>query len=240
MKNRLSLIVAVIFFATVALAAAQSNPPAQKSQTPAGATQTPSFDPALLTPAALNAKAPATFDVKFVTTKGEFTAHITREWSPRGTDRFYNLVKHHYFDGCPFFRVIPGFMAQFGLTPYPEVNKAWMNANIPDDPVKESNTRGKITFAEAGPDTRSTQVFVNYGNNAGLDKQGFAPIGEVTEGMEVVEKFVSKYGGNPDQEKITLQGRAYLRQYMPDLDYVNTARIAAAAIPPMVPKNPGD
>jgi cyclophilin family peptidyl-prolyl cis-trans isomerase len=222
MKNRLSAFLAVIFFAAAALAAAQSNPPASRGQSAP-------FDPALLTPSALTARAPAEFDVKFVTTKGEFTVHITREWAPRGADRFYNLVKHHYFDGCPFFRVIAGFMAQFGLTPYPEVNKAWMNANIQDDPAKASNTRGKASFAMAGPNTRSTQLFINFADrNAQLDKSGFAPLGEVTAGMEVVDKLNSEYGDNADQGKITMEGRAFLKSKMPNLDYMNTVRLVAA------------
>jgi peptidyl-prolyl cis-trans isomerase A (cyclophilin A) len=238
MKIRNLAFLAVILCAAVAFAAAQSNPPASRGT--AQSTGAAKFDPALLTPAALNARAPAEFDVKFVTTKGEFTVHVTREWAPRGADRVYNLVMHHYFDGCPFFRVIPGFMAQFGLTPYPEVNKAWMNANIPDDAVKKSNTRGKMSFAMAGPNTRSTQLFINFADrNASLDSQGFAPLGEVTNGIEVVEKFNSEYGGNPDQEKITLQGGAYLRQAMPHLDYINSARLVAAPAA-AAPKTPGN
>jgi peptidyl-prolyl cis-trans isomerase A (cyclophilin A) len=226
--------------AAVALAAAQSNPVTRPPNSRGGQMppNTMLFDPALLTPAALNAKAPETFDVKFVTTKGEFVIHVTRDWAPHGADRFYNLVKHHYFDACPFFRVIPTFMAQFGLTPYPEVNKAWMNANIPDDAVKQTNTRGKITFATAGPNTRSTQLFINFGNNARLDKDHFAPIGEVISGMDVVDKLNGQYGDTADQDKITFQGRAYLKQAMPNLDYMNTVRLVAA--PAAAPKTPGN
>jgi peptidyl-prolyl cis-trans isomerase A (cyclophilin A) len=223
MKNRVSAFIAVVMLAALTLAITFSNAPATNAQAPA-------FDQALLTPTALNEHAPAAFDVKFVTTKGEFTVHISREWAPHGADRFYNLVKHHYFDGCPFFRVIAGFMAQFGLTPYPEVNKAWMNANIQDDPVKASNTRGKITFAQtSAPNSRSTQLFINFANqNAQLDKQGFAPIGEVTSGMDVVDKLNSEYGDHADQEKITMQGGPYLKQAMPHLDYMNTVRLVGA------------
>jgi peptidyl-prolyl cis-trans isomerase A (cyclophilin A) len=223
MKNRLAAFLAVSIFGAAALAIVFSNSPVTNAQAPA-------FDPALLTPSALTERAPAAFDVKFVTTKGEFTVHISREWAPHGADRFYNLVKHHYFDGCPFFRVIAGFMAQFGLTPYPEVNKAWMNANIPDDPVKASNTRGKITFAQTGaPNSRSTQLFINYADrNAQLDSQHFSPIGEVTSGMEVVDKLDSEYGDNADQGAITMQGGPYLKKAMPHLDYMNTVRLVAA------------
>jgi peptidyl-prolyl cis-trans isomerase A (cyclophilin A) len=218
MKNRLIALFAVVLFAAAAIAAAQ--------------TQKTPFDPALLTPAALTAKAPAEFDVKFVTTKGEFVIHITRAWAPNGADRFYNLAKHHYFDGCAFFRVIrkpQPFMAQFGLTPYPAVNKAWMSANIPDDPVKSSNTRGKVTFAaQTAPNTRSTQMFINFGNNAFLDQSRFAPFGEVTSGMDVVDKINDEYVERPDQEKITLEGQAYLAKNFPNLDYIKTARIETA------------
>ncbi|HUK31049.1 MAG TPA: peptidylprolyl isomerase [Candidatus Acidoferrum sp.] len=222
MKNRLSAFLAFVLFAVAALGVAFSNAPATNAQAPA-------FDPILLTPSKLIERAPAEFDAKFVTTKGEFTVRVTREWAPRGADRFYNLVKHHYFDACPFFRVISGFMAQFGLTPYPEVNKAWMNANIQDDPVKASNTRGKMSFAMAGPNTRSTQLFINFANrNAQLDKSGFAPIGEVSSGMEVVDKLNSEYGDHADQEKITMEGGAFLKRAMPHLDYMNTVRLVAA------------
>jgi peptidyl-prolyl cis-trans isomerase A (cyclophilin A) len=220
MKNRLSAFLALVLFAVVGLGVAFSNPSATNAQAPA-------FDPILLTPSKLIERAPAEFDAKFVTTKGEFTVHVKREWAPHGADRFYNLVKHHYFDACPFFRVISGFMAQFGLTPYPEVNKAWMNANIQDDPVKASNTRGKITFAQTNqPNTRATQLFINYADrNAQLDKSGFAPIGEVTSGMEVVDKLNSEYGDHADQEKITMEGGAFLKRAMPHLDYMNTVRL---------------
>jgi peptidyl-prolyl cis-trans isomerase A (cyclophilin A) len=232
MKNRLIALFSVVLFAAAAFAAAQT----QTQKTP--------FDPALLTPAALNAKAPAEFDVKFVTTKGEFTVHVTRDWAPHGADRFYNLVKHQYLDGCAFFRVIrkpQPFMAQFGLTPYPEVNKAWTSASIPDDPVKSSNTRGKVTFAaQTAPNTRSTQLFINFGNNTFLDQSRFAPFGEVTSGMDVVDKINDEYVERPDQEKITLEGQAYLTKNFPNLDYIKTARIVAAPATPPTPKSPGN
>ncbi len=247
MKNRLCTFLAVVLIAAVALAAAQSNPPASKAPSANRGHDLPPntmlFDPALLTPAALNAKAPDTFDVKFVTSKGEFVVHVTRDWAPHGADRFYNLVKHHYFDGCAFFRVIRTprpFMAQFGLTPYPEVNKAWMNANIPDDVVKQSNTRGKVTFAaQSNPNTRSTQFFINFGDNVFLDQSRFAPFGEVISGMDVVDKISGEYGESPDQEKITMEGQAYLKQNFPNLDYIRTARVVTAPAPAAAPKSPG-
>jgi len=231
-----------IFFVGAVLAAVaisgggQSNPPATNfSATLRGASQSSTsaqFDPALLTPSALNAKAPDTFDVKFVTSKGEFIVRVTRAWAPHGADRFYNLVQHHYYDGCAFFRVIRGFMAQFGLTPFPEVNKAWMNADIPDDVVRQSNTRGKVTFAAGGdPNTRSTQLFINFVNNSRLDPMRFAPIGEVVSGMNVVDKINDEYVERPDQGKITFEGGPYLRKEFPNLDYIKTARIVAAPAP---------
>src|ERR1700742_3864975 len=133
--------------------------------------------PSLLNPASLNATAPATFDVKITTTKGDVTIHVTRSWAPLGADRFYNLVKAGYFTDVAFFRVLSGFMAQFGVSPDPAIARVWMNANIKDDKVSQSNTRGRITFATAGPNTRTTQLFINYRDNSSLDGQGFAPFG---------------------------------------------------------------
>src|SRR5258706_6605585 len=177
-------------------AAAQTPPPAKKpgpsAKAPAAGKSTP-FDPALLHPETMRAKAPDTYDVKFVTTAGDFTIKVTRAWAPNGADRFYNLVRHHFYDGAAFFRVLPGFMAQFGLSAYPEISHAWEQANIKDDPVVQSNARGYITYAMAGPNTRTTQVFINYGNNQRLDRDGFAAFGQVTEGMDVVDKL---YGGS--------------------------------------------
>ena len=138
---------------------------------------------ALLNPASLHEQAPAEFTVKFVTTKGDFTVKVTRAWAPLGADRFYNLAKHHFFDNAAFFRVVPGFIVQFGLSADPKVARVWRAANFKDDKVTQSNKRGTITFATAGPNTRTTQLFINFGNNAGLDGQGFSPFGEVTDGM---------------------------------------------------------
>ena len=195
-------------------------------------------DPALLHPATLKAQAPAEYDVKFVTTKGDFVVHVTRAWAPQGADRFYNLVNHHYYDGATFFRFVDGFVVQFGLTGNPAVNKAWTDANIKDDPVKSSNKPGFITFAMAGPNTRTTQVFINLGDNSRLDGMGFAPFGEVTSGMEVVKTFYSGYADAPTshQGEITNEGKAYLDKNFPKLDSIKTATIvapggAAAAAP---------
>jgi peptidyl-prolyl cis-trans isomerase A (cyclophilin A) len=181
----------------------------------------------LLHPSALHAKAPAVYRASFVTTKGTFVVTVHRAWSPRGADRFYNLVQAHFFDGVTFFRVVKGFVVQFGISPDPAVSKAWRTATIKDDPVKTSNTPGTITFADAGPQTRTTQVFVNLGNNASLDAQGFSPFGKVTSGMAVVDKLYGGYGDQPtgDQQQMSTQGNAFLRKTFPKLDGIRTARI---------------
>jgi len=186
-------------------------------------------DPALLHPATLTAKAPETYDVKFETTKGDVIVKVTRAWAPIGADRFYNLVKHGFYDGAPFFRVVPGFVVQFGLNGDPAVNKVWQNANIKDDSVKQSNKPGMLVFATAGPNTRTTQLFINLGNNAGLDGQGFAPFGEVTTGMDIVQKIYSGYGERPDQGAITSQGRAYVEKNFPNIDSIKKATVVTAA-----------
>jgi peptidyl-prolyl cis-trans isomerase A (cyclophilin A) len=189
---------------------------------------------ALLNPAALHEQAPAEFTVKFVTTKGDFTVKVTRAWSPLGADRFYNLAKHQYFDNAAFFRVVPGFIVQFGLSADPKVSRAWRAANIRDDKVTQSNKRGTITYAMAGPNTRTTQLFINFANNAGLDGQGFSPFGEVTDGMAVVDQLYSGYGERPDQGQIQDKGKAYLDQNFPKLDVIKSTAVepaTAAAAP---------
>ena len=185
-------------------------------------------------PARLTATAPETFKVRFDTTKGKFTVEVTRSLSPNGADRFYNLVRSGFFTDIAFFRVIPGFMCQFGIHGDPAVSAKWRDANITDDPVKGSNTRGTITFATAGPNTRTTQLFINFGDNVGLDGQGFSPFGKVTEGMDVVDKINSEYGegapqGNgPDQGRVQMEGNAYLKKDFPNLDYIKSATIVPA------------
>jgi peptidyl-prolyl cis-trans isomerase A (cyclophilin A) len=188
---------------------------------------TPSPPPALLHPAKLTAKAPSVYGVVFTTTKGSFTVTVHRQWSPRGADRFYNLVRARFFDGDEFFRVVKGFVVQFGISGYPAVSSAWQNATIGDDAVKASNTRGTITFADAGPNTRTTQVFVNLGNNASLDGQGFSPFGRVTSGMSVVDKLYSGYGEAVTnlQGEIATQGNSFLRRRFPKLDRILRARV---------------
>ena len=192
---------------------------------------TPAPPPALLHPASLKAKAPATFAVEFDTTKGTFVVTVHRSLAPRGADRFYNLVKAHFFDGNEFFRVVKGFVVQFGISGYPKVSAAWQNANIPDDPVKGSNTVATITYADAGPNTRTTQVFINLANNAAnLDGQGFAPFGKVTTGMAVLNKLYAGYDDKPTnlQPQIASQGNAFLKKRFPKLDSVIRARIVQA------------
>jgi peptidyl-prolyl cis-trans isomerase A (cyclophilin A) len=176
-------------------------------------------------PSKLTAKAPETYKAKFDTSAGTFVIEVHRAWAPKGADRFYNLVKNGFYDGCRFFRVVPGFMVQFGINGNPAIQSNWRNANITDDPVKESNKRGYVTFATGGPNTRTTQVFINFQNNAGLDRQGFAPFGEVTTGMDVVDKINAQYREQPNQAQIQSQGNAYLNKSFPKLDYVKTATI---------------
>jgi peptidyl-prolyl cis-trans isomerase A (cyclophilin A) len=179
----------------------------------------------LKNPASLTARAPATYKVRFDTSAGPFVVEVHRDWAPRGADRFYNLVRNGYYDGARFFRVLPNFMVQFGINGDPSLNRIWQTAKIQDDPVKESNLRGYVTFATAGPNTRTTQVFVNYKNNSSLDRQGFAPFGQVVEGMEVVDKINAQYREQPQQGKIQAEGNAYLNSNFPKLDYVKKATI---------------
>jgi peptidyl-prolyl cis-trans isomerase A (cyclophilin A) len=177
-------------------------------------------------PAELSQHAPAKFQIVFETSKGDFVMEIYREWSPHGADRLYYLVQNGFYDGVRFFRVIDGFMAQFGLHGDPNVNKAWREMNIPDDPVKESNLRGYVSYAKSNfPNTRNTQLFINYGNNSGLDDQGFSPVGKVIQGMDVVDRLYSGYDDalGRNQGLIHQGGNEYLNTNFPDLDYINKA-----------------
>jgi peptidyl-prolyl cis-trans isomerase A (cyclophilin A) len=185
----------------------------------------------LLNPSALTAKAPDVYEVKFETTKGDFVIQVTRAWAPLGADRFYNLAANKFFDDASFFRVLSGFVVQFGLHADPQVSNVWRSASLKDDPVTQSNRPGYITFATAGPNTRTTQVFVNLGNNAQLDSMGFAPFGLVTQGMDVVKQLYSGYGEGapsgrgPDQGAVSSQGKPYLDKNYPKLDSIKTATI---------------
>jgi peptidyl-prolyl cis-trans isomerase A (cyclophilin A) len=188
--------------------------------------------PSLLHPATLKAKAPAEFKVAFVTTCGNFTVLVHRDWAPLGADRFYNLARNGFFTNAAFFRVIPRFVAQFGLSPNPAVSKVWQDAKIQDDPVKQSNKRGTLVFAMAGPNTRTTQFFLNFQDNTRLDGMGFAPFGEVVEGMETVDKIYPGYGESPQQDLITEQGDAYLTKNFRDLDKIKSARVVPPTTAP--------
>jgi peptidyl-prolyl cis-trans isomerase A (cyclophilin A) len=156
---------------------------------------------------------------------------VHRDWAPLGADRFYNLVRYGYFTNAAFFRVVPGFVVQFGLSADPAVNKAWKTATIQDDPVVQSNKRGNLVFATGGPNTRTTQLFINYADNGRLDGMGFAPFGSVVEGMDVVDKIFPAYGESPQQDQIEEQGDAYLKANFRDIDRIKLARIVPA-VPP--------
>ncbi|MCX7641984.1 MAG: peptidylprolyl isomerase [Elusimicrobiales bacterium] len=185
----------------------------------------------LLNPQTLNEQAPAEFKVKFNTTKGSFITEVKREWAPKGVDRFYNLVKNGFYNDTAFFRVIKGFVAQFGINGNPKISEKWISATIEDEPVKISNTKGTISFATRGPNTRTTQLFINYVDNLRLDSMGFTPFAKIIEGMDVVEKLYSDYGEGepygkgPSQIKIQNEGNDYLRKNFSKLDYIITAEI---------------
>lgn len=181
----------------------------------------------LRNPAALKEKAPDTFKANFDTSKGLIVIEVHRDWAPNGADRFYNLVKNGFFDDARFYRVIPGFMVQFGMNGNPAVTKAWDGAAIQDDPVKQSNTRGFVSFAALpSPNSRTTNLFINYGNNARLDASRFAPFGQVVTGMDVADKINAEYREQPQQDQIRGRGNAYLNQSFPKLDFIKTATIA--------------
>lgn len=172
--------------------------------------------------------APAVFKAKFDTSRGDFTLEIHRDWAPKGVDRFYDLLQKKFFDDARFFRVVSGFVVQFGINKDPKVSAEWRQANLEDDPVKESNTRGSIVYATAGKNTRTTQLFINLSDNLMLDTQGFAPFGKVIDGMSVVDHLYADYGDmapqgrGPDPMQIEYQGNAYLLSNFPRLDYVKT------------------
>jgi peptidyl-prolyl cis-trans isomerase A (cyclophilin A) len=191
----------------------------------------PAMSQGLTNPAALNAPAPAIYKAKFDTSKGAFEVEVHRDWAPAGADRFYNLVKNGFFDNARFFRVISGFMVQFGIHGDPAVSAQWRQARIPDDPGKQSNSRGTMTFATAGPNTRTTQVFINFADNSRLDRMGFAPFGQIVSGMNVVDSLYSGYGEGapsgqgPDQGRMQQEGNAYLMKDFGKLDYIKKATI---------------
>lgn len=184
----------------------------------------------------MKAQAPELFQARFETSNGGgFIVEVHREWAPRGADRFYNLVRHGFYDNCRFFRVVEGFMAQVGINGNPEIARAWRSGNIIDESVKMSNKRAYVTFAMGDqPHSRSTQIFINYRDNAYLDDSGFAPFGKVTKGMMIVDRLYSGYGDapprgrGPDQGRIQMEGNSYLEKEFPLLDYVKRAYIIEA------------
>ena len=180
---------------------------------------------------AVNLTAPADFKVKLETSKGDIVLHITRDWAPKGADRFYSLVKNGFYDECRFYRVLPKYVAQFGIHGDPTISAKWREVPVDDDPVKQKNTRGRLTFAKSGPNTRTTNLFLNLRDSTSLDSQGFAPIGEVVEGLEIADQLHSGYGDGapkgrgPSQKKIYEEGNAWLKKDFKDLDFIKTAKI---------------
>jgi peptidyl-prolyl cis-trans isomerase A (cyclophilin A) len=180
---------------------------------------------------AVNLTAPAEFKVKLETSKGDIVLKITRAWAPKGADRFYSLVKNGFYDECRFYRVLPKYVAQFGIHGDPAVSAKWREVPIDDDPVQQKNTRGRLTFAKSGPNTRTTNLFLNLKDSTSLDSQGFAPIGEVVEGLEIADLLHSGYGDGapkgrgPSQKRIYEEGNAWLKKDFKDLDYIKTAKI---------------
>jgi peptidyl-prolyl cis-trans isomerase A (cyclophilin A) len=228
-----ALTLAALALAIPTLAQTPAAPAKPKSTTAPKPAAAATYDHALLKPALLTAKAPDTYQVQFDTTRGIFTITVTRAWSPLGADRFYNLVKHHYFDNARFFRVLPNFVVQFGLSANPAVNAAWEKATIKDDPHVLSNNRGTLVFATAGPSTRTTQLFINLKDNGpSLDSQGFTPFGQVDgDGMKVVEMLYDQYGESAgmDQEGISKGGEKYIATKWPKLDTIKSATLIGAA-----------
>lgn len=203
-----------------------SQPPAPGP--PPGSVPPPAASPG---PGSSTEQVPATYKARFTTTKGDFVIQVQRDWAPRGADRFYNLIKAGFYDKVKFFRAIAGFMVQFGINGDPAVSRAWKESRIADDPVVKSNARGFITFATGGPNTRTTQVFINLVDNVRLDASGFSPFGQVVTGMEVVDSLYTEYGEGgprgrgPEQGRIEAEGNAYLERDFPRLDGVVTATI---------------
>ena len=205
----------ILLLVTGSVMLAQAPPPA-----PAAAPA-----PNLMNPSTLKAQAPDLYRVKFATTHGDFVVEVHRAWAPLGADRFYNLVVNNFFNDAAFFRYVPNFIVQFGLPANPAIGRVWQSANIKDDPVKHGNTKGTLVFATAGPNTRTTQFFINFADNTPLDGQGFAAFGQVVSGMNIAEGLYSGYGEKPDQGAITSQGKAYLDKNFPKIDSIKSATI---------------
>jgi cyclophilin family peptidyl-prolyl cis-trans isomerase len=212
-------LVAALCVSVIAIACAKDSPPPQGADSTSRA------------PASAATRAPDSFRVAFETTRGNFVVDVIRDWSPHGVDRFHELVNAGYFTDVAFFRVLPGFVAQFGMHGDPSVNKRWDDRPIADDSVVQSNKRGTIVFATAGPGTRANQFFVNFADNTSLDRQGFSPFGRVVQGMGVVDSMYAGYGEEPDQSRIGAEGNRYLKRYFPRLDYVKSATVVGPARP---------
>jgi peptidyl-prolyl cis-trans isomerase A (cyclophilin A) len=231
MKATRLLPLAALLFGAASFSTLRAEPAkdAKPTAAPAPAAAAPLTDPSKF-----NEKAPEGFKIKFTTTKGDVIIQVSRALSPNGADRFYNLVKGGFFTDIAFFRVIPGFMGQFGIHGDPAVAAAWRGAKIEDDKVKGSNIRGAITFAMAGPNTRTTQFFINLANNPNLDGSGFSPFGKVIEGMDVIDKINGEYGEGapngrgPEQGRVQAEGNAYLQKDFPRLDYIKSASVLPA------------
>ena len=198
------------------------------AELPAG---TPQSTPLTAPPLEVGGDEPqkGTFTVKVESSTGDFTIEVHRDWAPIGAERFYQLVKAGFYDECRYFRVVPGFMVQFGMNGDPAVQKEW-DRNIKDDRVTQSNKRSYVTFATSGKDSRTTQIFINFGDNSRLDPDGFAPFGIVTEGMENVDAINSKYRELPQQPSIEAAGNAYLQQSFPELDFVKKMSIVSETV----------
>ena len=181
----------------------------------------------LRNPAALTETAPASYKVNLDTSKGLIVIDVHRDWAPIAADRFYNLVKNGFYDDARFFRVVPNFMVQFGMNADPALTKVWSGVSMKDEPTKQGNKKGYVTFARtSAPNSRGTQLFINYKDNNFLDAQGFAAFGEVSKGMDIAEAINSQYGEKPNQGEITSSGNAYLTKEFPKLDFIKTATIA--------------
>lgn len=215
---------------TVSSAGAQDQAKADEAASPPAQTEKPAPNP-LQKPALANQKAPEKFRVQFDTTQGKIVLEVNRAWSPNGVDRFYNLVEIGFYEDIAFFRVIPNFMAQFGIHGTPAINRVWQRATIKDDPVVESNKRGMLSFAKTNrPNSRTTQIFINFGDNLNLDGMGFSPFARVVEGMDVVDKIYQvgeggPRGPGPSQRKIQQLGNPFLEKKFPKLDYIKGAKV---------------
>ena len=244
MKHLFLIMISALFFLGGLTSCSPSGKNAQEPQqtqnapapaeTPAPAAAAPAPAPAkvdeaalakLLQPDKLNETAPAQFIVDIQTTKGTIRVEMHRDWAPNGVDRFYNLVKSGFFTDIAMFRMVKGFVVQFGIHGSPLVSSVWRDANITDDPVIESNVKGTLTFATAGPNTRTTQLFINLNDNIRLDKMGFAPIGKIISGMDVVDALNYEYSERPNQGKIQMEGNEYLKAQFPNMDYIKSMTI---------------